>query len=302
MNKTSNQTARIFDLKHYAVNDGPGIRTTVFFKGCPLRCAWCHNPESQSSQPELVLHMDRCIDCGACREVCPQGAITPDNPLDRSRCTVCGACVDVCYSAARQMVGYEIGLDELWTRVERDIPFHRQSGGGVTFSGGEPLMQADFVLALAERCHENGLHTALDTCGYVAWHIMEKLLPMIDLFLYDIKLMDDSRHRQYTGVSNQCILDNLSNLSAGGAHIQVRMPLIAGVNDDKENIRQCVDFLTALPQLDSVTLMPFHAIGRGKYEALGIPNPLPDAQPPDGTIIKQISEHFRQAAIPVQVL
>jgi len=300
--KNPSALTRIFDLKHYAVNDGPGIRTTVFFKGCPLHCAWCHNPESQSPQPELMLHPTRCINCGACLEVCPHGAISPGQPINRQLCTICGVCAGVCYSGAREVVGHDISLNELWAQIERDIPFHRQSGGGVTFSGGESLVQSDCVQALAEKCREQGVHTALDTCGYANWQVIEDLLPYIDLFLYDLKLMDDDRHQKYTGVSNRLVLQNLKDLSSSGSAIQIRMPLIAGINDDEDNIQQSVDFLANLPHIDSITLMPYHAIGRGKYEALGRSNPLPDAQPPDEIIIKHICDQFQHAGIPTRVL
>ena len=185
-------TGLVFDVRRYSIHDGPGIRTTVFFKGCPLACQWCHNPEGISRQPELILRPNRCVRCGACAEACPNGAIShsPDGPVtDRDACKLCGSCVTACYAEARQMVGREVTVEQLITEVERDRVFYEQSGGGVTFSGGEPLAQWEFLLAMLEACRLGGFHTVLDTCGFAPWEVLERMVPFVGLFLFDLKMI-----------------------------------------------------------------------------------------------------------------
>ncbi|MBN2147325.1 MAG: glycyl-radical enzyme activating protein [Anaerolineales bacterium] len=299
----------IFDVKRYALHDGPGIRTTVFFKGCPLRCAWCHNPEGQSSQPEVMFRAGRCIQCGACLEVCNHGAITPDTPLDRQLCQVCGECIKVCYSGARRWVGRWVNIEELLAEIERDRPFYDASGGGVTFSGGEPLAQSDFLLEILRQCRQRGIHTTLDTCGYAPWETFDHLRPYVDLFLYDLKLMDEARHRQYTGVSNEIILQNLAALARQGHRLVVRAPLIAGINDDQDNLGAMADFLAGLPcnhtqghaqgyaAIERVDLAPYHEIGLAKYTSLGRISPLEGALPPSPARLQEAVEIFRRAGL-----
>jgi pyruvate formate lyase activating enzyme len=221
----------IFDIKKYSIHDGPGIRTTLFLKGCPLACAWCHNPESQSSKPEMIFREQRCIRCGVCLTACPRRAITwnGDGPLtDWAACQPCDACVTACYAEARERIGREMTVAQALAEIERDRAFYDESGGGVTFSGGEPLMQSDFLAALLHACKAQDLHTAVDTCGFAAWETLDKVRGEVDLFLYDLKLMDDARHRAFTGVSNAPILANLQALSRLGHNLLIRIPLVPG--------------------------------------------------------------------------
>lgn len=262
----------LFDLRRYSIHDGPGIRTVVFFKGCPLRCWWCHNPESQSLEAELMVHPKRCILCSACLLVCPNGAIHRDDMrlfTDRTRCQGCGKCTELCYAEGRQMVGRHYNIDEVMAIVERDQSFYEQSGGGVTFSGGEPLLQADFLLALLQTTKARGLHTALDTCGFAPWSIIDKVRTWTDLFLFDLKIMDDTRHRQYTGVSNESILFNLKSLARQGHAIILRMPIIPGINDDNENLTATARFTNDLPGEHRLDLLPYHNSAETKYNGLG---------------------------------
>lgn len=279
-------TGTIFDIKRYAIHDGPGIRTTVFLKGCPLTCRWCHNPESQSPEPELLIRANRCTRCGACVEVCPHGAIRLEasSMTDRTRCDRCGRCAEVCFSGVRELVGREISLAELLREIERDTPFHDASGGGVTFSGGEPLFQAAFLAAALRACREREIHTVVDTCGYAPWEAFDGLQQDVQLFLYDLKLLDEARHRHATGASNAPILRNLRALSERDAQIIVRMPLIPGVNDDVENMQQLGAFIASLPRRYPVELLGYHDIAGAKYAALGreyslanVPAPTPEA-------------------------
>ncbi|OGO27003.1 MAG: hypothetical protein A2136_09200 [Chloroflexi bacterium RBG_16_54_11] len=261
----------IFDIKRYAIHDGPGIRTAVFLKGCPLKCWWCHNPEGQGSQPQLLFRANRCKAFKACIDACPRGAIRWENGslTDWETCDQCGKCAAACYPGARELVGRCLSVAELMREIERDVPFYDQSGGGVTFSGGEPMFQCEFLRESLYACKERGIHTIVDTSGHAAWGGFESILPLVDLFLYDLKLMDDTKHLKYTSVSNRLILDNLRKLSSTGAHIIVRIPLIPGVNDDRENIEHSANFLSKLPSLDGVELMPYHEIGVAKYASIG---------------------------------
>jgi pyruvate formate lyase activating enzyme len=276
----------IFDIKKYSIHDGPGIRTTIFFKGCPLRCWWCHNPESQSPKLELMLRGQRCIRCGACAEVCTEEAIGVDAVngsmpvINRQQCQVCGKCVEACYSGARELVGRRVDASELMAEVERDQPFYDQSGGGVTFSGGEPLMQPVFLMAFLQACRESELHTVLDTSGYAHWKTVEKTLPLVDVYLYDLKLASEARHKVYTGVSNRLILQNLYRLSEAGANVVVRVPLIPGVNDDKANLCKAGEVLSSLPKLPQVEIIAYHDIAGAKYESLGRDYRLPGVKTP----------------------
>ncbi|MGB2963531.1 MAG: glycyl-radical enzyme activating protein [Anaerolineales bacterium] len=265
-------TGIIFDFKRFSINDGPGIRTTVFLKGCPLSCAWCHNPESQQFSPELIIRPERCIGCGACLDVCPEGAISTSNNLyftDRQLCKVCGACVEICFSEAREIIGREMTADEVIKEVLQDQAFFDQSGGGVTFSGGEPLYQPDFLEALLKISKKNKLHTTLDTCGYAHRDVFLRLLPDIDLVLYDVKIIDDRLHQQYTGVSNNQVKENLSSLVMNDQIVIIRYPVLPGINDSEEQIRKLGEYIKGLKRKIRVDLLPYHELSRDKYRRLG---------------------------------
>jgi pyruvate formate lyase activating enzyme len=259
----------VFNIQRCSVHDGPGIRTTVFLKGCSLSCAWCHNPESRDPRPELALDLDRCIGCEACREACPNAVDGQLPGLDRSRCERCGACVEACPSSARTMIGNHWGVDELASEVEKDRPFFDRSGGGVTFSGGEPLAQADFLLGCLEACRARGMHTAVDTTGFTEPATVVAVSELTDLFLYDLKLVDPVRHRRHTGVDNAGILTNLRLLSSRGARIWVRLPLIPDVNDDDDNIDATARVVESLPGTHAVHVLPYHDTAAGKLGRLG---------------------------------
>jgi pyruvate formate lyase activating enzyme len=266
-------TGMIFDIRKYSIHDGPGIRTAVFFKGCPLECQWCHNPEGRSHRPELILHPARCILCDECVRICPNQAITRCGnsiQVDRKKCTVSGDCATACYADALQVAGQEMTVRQVISQIESDVVFFEQSGGGVTFTGGEPLAQSSFLKELLFACRTLGIPTAVDTSGYSNWRVFEEISPLVDLFLYDLKLLDDNRHRKWTGVSNKLILANLQEFSARGQNIIIRIPLIPGINDDLENLRQTGEYLTGLPIIPQVELLAYHHFGATKYAGLGI--------------------------------
>ena len=266
-------TGTIFNIMRFAVNDGPGIRTTVFFKGCPLACTWCHNPEGLSRTNEVAYRTERCAHCGACIEACPEHALSEaSGGVQRAQdlCVACGTCAGACVTGARELMGREITVAALLTEVLKDRVFYDESGGGVTFSGGEPLLQYEFLIAALAACRKADLRTAVETTGFAAWEKVHALVPLTDLFLYDVKLMDAERHRQFTGVSNVRILENLRDLAATSARVTVRVPLVPGVNDDEENIRAIARYVADLGTVSSIHLLPFHAGASGKYHALGM--------------------------------
>jgi pyruvate formate lyase activating enzyme len=273
-----------FNVQQFSTEDGPGIRTTVFLKGCPLRCAWCHNPEGLRAAPDLVWHDVRCIGARDCLKVCPVGqdcilpyggalALTPQGmKIDRTRCNVCGKCAQACPSAALEVIGRHWTPDELMGELLKDQIFYETSGGGITFSGGEPMMQADFLLEVLPRGKEAGLHIALDTCGAVAWERYERVLPWVNLVLLDLKLMDAQRHTAATGVSNGLILENARRIAASGVPMWIRTPVIPGYTDDMENIRAIGSFIRdALPTVERWDLLAYTNLGKPKYHRLDLP-------------------------------
>ena len=284
----------IFDIKKFAVHDGPGIRTTVFMKGCPLRCAWCHNPESWKREPEILYYGQRCIGCEKCFEVCPSGALRIEDGkrvYDRDRCRHCYKCVEVCYAEATVKCGREVTAQDVMAEVEKDRPFYERSGGGMTVSGGEPMMQEAFVFALLKRAKEAGVHTALDTSGYVRWEVLERFLKVTDLFLYDLKLVDEARHRIYTGVSNRGILDNLKKLSGAGASVWIRMPIVPGYTDGEADVEAAGRFLSSLDgDRIRVQLLPYHRLAESKYERLEDVYPLKEVPAPPKERMERLRE------------
>jgi len=273
-----NRQGLIFDIRRYSVHDGPGIRTTVFFKGCPLRCWWCHNPESLSSRPEMVFRETRCARCGTCLRTCQRGAILWGYGLpltDAARCDLCEACVQTCPSQAREIAGRWLSIRDVMAVIRRDVTFYDESGGGVTFSGGEPLLQAGFLDGLLQACKAEEIHTALDTSGYAPWKVLDGLRQWVDLFLYDLKLMDDTLHKKYTGVSNRLILSNLKRLARLGHRIVLRLPLIPGITAGEENIQQVSALARELPNIERTDLLPYHDTARLKYQRLGLEYRLP---------------------------
>ncbi len=293
----------IFDIKKFSINDGPGIRTTVFLQGCPLDCPWCHNPEGRPTKPVLMYRANRCTLCGECVNVCKHDAIHINGQIltDRNGCTNCGKCTEVCYTGAREISGCRVSVDEVVAQVERDIPFYEQSGGGVTFSGGEPMMQPRFLKKLLHACREAGIHTAVDTSGCCSWDDLDDIRALTDLFLYDLKLLDETCHREVIGVSNRQILENLKRLSAAGAALYIRIPLIPGINDDETNLRQTGEFISRLNGITGVEVMGYHEIGLAKYQALDLPYRLKETHPPSAVQMHQAASSFKCIGIPVKV-
>ena len=268
----------IFGIDQTAIHDGPGVRMNVYLKGCPVRCIWCHSPESQCARPEVVWYEARCARCGQCVEVCPHGVRSLGVIGDemRARCTRCGACVSACPAGALEVKGQAVTAGEIVDQAVRLKPFFRRTGGGVTLSGGEPTAQARFCHAVAALCREGGIHVALETCGYVEWRMLARLSEVVDLFLFDVKHVGAARHKEYTGVSNRRILRNLGRLVEAGADVIVRVPLIPSINDDAATVGAIGKRVFELG-VRRVTLLPFNPATHGKYSWLRREAPMPNA-------------------------
>ena len=265
-------TGIIFNIKKFAIHDGPGIRTTVFLKGCPLRCQWCHNPESWLRKPEISLDQEKCIRCYQCVSLSPEQAIflKDDYPYtDQKKCALCSTCVSICPTQTRGIIGKRISTVKVIRELRKDLIFYQESDGGVTFSGGEPLEQIDFLAGLLLLCKEESIHIAVDTCGYAPWSNLERILSLVDLWLFDLKILDEQKHKHYTGVSNQLILENLRRLSKKTKKIEIRIPLIPGVNDNIEEMAEMAGLIRSL-SLSEVNILPFHRLGLEKYRRLGL--------------------------------
>ncbi len=264
---------RVFDIRKYSIHDGPGIRTTVFLKGCSLNCRWCHNPEGIEGNFELMHWPSRCVRCYSCLSACPPRAIGKDDSgaigVERTKCDLCGKCAEACPSEAMQIVGRAMTVEDVVREVEKDRIFYEQSGGGVTFSGGDPLSQPGFLESLLDAFRTRKIHTAVDTSGSAPHEVMDRIAARTDLILYDLKIMDDDSHRKFTGVTNALILDNLRRIAAGKTEVWVRVPLVAGINDDEENIRLTIEFLKSLKTIRSVSFLPYHPGGTEKAKRLG---------------------------------
>ena len=279
----------VFNIMRFALHDGPGIRTTVFLKGCPLHCWWCHNPESQEFAPSPMYFANRCRLCYDCVAVCPNGLRFEDgSPVTSPECTRCGDCAEACVAGARQLAGRRVTASEVLAECERDVVFYDESGGGVTVSGGEPLSQPEFTEALLAGCRERHIHTALDTCGFADRESALRVSRAADLVLYDLKLLDSAAHRKYTGVPSEPILANLAALTEAGRNLIVRIPLIPGVNDDRESLGALTDFVWLLG-LRRIDLLPYHKIGVDKYGRLGRRRPMGEVEPLPETELSRIA-------------
>lgn len=293
----------VMNIQKYSIHDGPGIRTTVFLKGCPLNCWWCHNPESQKSNPEIMFFKEKCKSCGLCLKMCPQKAIefVDGYPVtNEGKCNLCGKCTDFCTSNAREIIGKEMTVKDLMKEIIKDEAFYDESNGGVTFSGGEPLMHADYLNDILRACKNRGIHTTIDTSGYADWSQFEKIIDNTDLFLFDIKHMDNEKHFKYIGIGNTVILENLKKLSERGSNIYIRMPIIAGVNDDDKNIDAAVDFISKL-NIIHVNLLPYHKMGMDKYVRLNKKYKLSGLEKPSDEVMDKIADKFKKAGIKTKI-
>jgi pyruvate formate lyase activating enzyme len=293
----------VFDIKGFAVHDGPGIRTTVFLKGCPLRCDWCHNPESQSSKPVLAQFPRNCIGCGKCLTRCPHGALSKSETqiiIDRAKCRGCGTCALTCYAEALVLRGKVMTIAEVMAEVRKDKPFYDNSGGGMTISGGEPLQQPEFTLGLLKAAKAEGINTCLDTSGYAPWPVLERVLPYTDMVLYDLKGVSPGMHRERTGRPNSLIMHNLQELTSDGVTVKVRLPMVPGFNDSEEAVRDIAQFIASLKTVPPLEILPYHKLGESKYEALGIRNGL-HLEPPPRAEVEALAQLAREAGVECQV-
>jgi len=273
----------LFNIQRYSIHDGPGIRTTVFLKGCNLKCFWCHNAESRKSHKQVQFFEQKCKLCGRCVEVCRQNAhkiLGGEKVYERDSCITCGRCVKECANGALVMSGYAKDVCDVIKEVKKDAPFYKSSGGGVTISGGEPMLQIDFLKSILIECKNEHIHTALDTAGCVAWEDFEKIIPYTDLFLFDIKTMNAKKHIMATGSGNELILSNLKKLDAAGADIIIRVPVIPGFNDTNKDILEIADFVNRLQNIKKVDILPYNEMAGAKFESLGL-------MPPDKNKKKQ---------------
>ena len=295
------EQAPVFDIQKFSVHDGPGIRTLIFMKGCPLRCRWCSNPESQNYHPEVALSESRCIGCGRCEDICPTDAIIPlaDGKIriERSRCNNCGKCAEVCPAKAIRLFGEYMSIHDVLRVVEEDSPFYWRSGGGITVSGGEPLLQAQFVNELLKECRHCGIDIAVEICGHAAWEDVRKVCTYADLIFYDIKHMDPSKHKAFTGVSNELILGNIERISKHFREIPiiVRTPIVPGFTDSEANIEDIVDFLKCVESLKKYELLSYHGFGEAKYNQLGRAYELSGLQPPSQEHMAKLIEIAQKA-------
>jgi pyruvate formate lyase activating enzyme len=295
----------ISHIQKYSTKDGPGIRNTVFLKGCPLGCIWCSNPELIRPEPDLLYNRELCTSCGLCIDVCPNGALYYDEEnyiiIDREKCAACGECVEVCTENALELTGREISVDGLCEELLKDAVFYQTSEGGVTFSGGEPLYQAGFVAQAARRLQEAGIHTALDTAGDVSWCRFEEVLDVIDLVLYDLKTADRDLHQRLTGRENDLILANAKILSMKGLPMHMRLVAVPGLNDSFEDLSARMEFIKELETVEQVDLLPYHRYGAGKYQRLGLEYTLGDLPEHSKEQVEAMRVHLETYGIPVTV-
>jgi pyruvate formate lyase activating enzyme len=294
----------VFNVQKYSLHDGPGIRSTVFLKGCPLCCAWCHNPESISPRPEIVVVASRCLACGECRTVCPFGETLAGDgslPPRHDQCTQCGACIEACPTGARQMIGRRMTVTEVVAEVAKDRLFYDESRGGVTISGGEPLLQAAFATALLKDLRAAGIHTALDTTGFGSPENLLAAAAFAVLVLYDLKAFSEAEHRRLTGVSNRSILQNLRALDQVHRNLWIRLPVVPGFNDDLVELQRIAEFVRELRGVTLVNLLPFHRSGLHKYERLGWQHNLDGVEAPSAEVMERAADIFRHAGLPTKV-
>lgn len=305
--KRREQTGLVSDFQRFSIHDGPGIRTIVFLKGCPLHCAWCANPETVCPRPEIMLIPHNCIGCGRCYGVCPTNCFSESDgrvsSVDRDKCLLpeCGRCQHVCYANAINISGRYLTVAEIMDVVMKDSEFYERTGGGVTFSGGEPFAQPGFLLELARTAKTLKLHTAVETCGHVSWNMLNSVMGYLDYVLYDLKHMDPDRHLQGTGVNNQLILENLKRIAASGKTIRVRLPLIPDFNDSEENIRATAAFIAGFSSLEALDILPYHRMGESKWGQLHQEYQLHGVTPPDKDRVCQLADIARTYGIEVTV-
>lgn len=294
----------VFNIERYTLHDGPGIRTTVFLKGCPLRCLWCCNPESQNLKKEMTFFPTKCTGCGHCRELCPNHAIVQEErqkpiKIIFDKCVGCGTCVEKCHAEALVPVGQEMTANEVVSYIKKDLPFYKRSNGGVTLSGGEPLLQIEFAKDILEGCKNYGIHTAIQTCGFVPEKNFDLILPYLDLIIFDIKHLDPQEHLKLTGVENARIMENIQYLNSRHANLVLQIPLIPGLNDSAEHLADIFHFAKKLDAVKGISILAYHRLGVLKYDRLGRPYSLADLQAPSAAYLRMKKKWCRQFGVPL---